>query len=232
MPALHHRIPGAVAGFDYYATAGRERFVVGVDLGTQIDNTAITVVHEQVRPLDTWGNDSRQLLSEPERAIVAAYRLRLGLDYSRIADHIAALRRSAALLGDPVFVIDLTGLGRPVGSLLRERGFGDWHGVTITSGNEPKPVSFGEWNVGKTYLIGSLSAAMSQRKLLAAADLPDGRELQRQLEDYQIEFTASGNITANAASGAHDDLVTSTALAWFGVQHVPSPQSPLEGVSW
>lgn len=232
MPTIHHSIPGAVAGFDYYPTPGFERFVVGVDLGTQVDNTAITVIHEHIRPLDRWGTNSRQILAAPEIAIVAAYRLRLGLDYSKIADHIAGLRQSSALLDDPAFVIDHTGLGRPVGALLKERGFSDWHGVTITSGSEPKQVRFDEWNVGKTYLIGSLSAGMSQRKLRAAGDLPDGRELQRQLEDYQVEFTAAGNVTANAASGAHDDLVMSTALAWFGVQHVPSPQRPIIGVVW
>lgn len=232
MPPIHQSIAGAVAGFDYYATAGRERYVVGVDLGTQVDNTAVTIIHERVRPLDSWGNDSRQLLSERECAIVAAYRLRLRLDYSQIADHLAALRRSDALLGDAAFVIDLTGLGRPVGSLLRERGFGDWTGVTITSGEQPRCVKYGEWTAPKLYLISVLSAAMSQRKLVAAEGLPDGRELQRQLEDFQVEFTVAGNVTANAASGSHDDLVMSTALAWFGVQHVPQPQRPLEDVMW
>lgn len=232
MPLIHYRIPGAVPGFDYIPVPGRERFLVGCDLGTQQDHTAITVLHERVRPLDRWGSDSRQLLSEREVAIVAAYRLRLHLDYSVIADHLAELRRNTALLDDPTFIIDQSGLGRPVASLLRDRAFSDFHGVTITSGNEPKKVKHGEWNVGKTYLIGCLSAALSQGKLTAAEDLPDGRELRRQLEDYQLEITASGNITANAAAGSHDDMVMSTALGWFGALHIGQAQPPLTDVVW
>lgn len=232
MPEMIHRIPGAVPGFDYFTTPGRQRFVVGIDLGTQVDNTAVTVIHEQIRPLDMWGPDQRQLLSAPERAIVAAYRLRLGLDYSAIADHIAALRQREALLGDPTFALDLTGLGRPVASLLRERGFSDFVGVVITSGDRAKEESFDEWRVAKSFLIGSLSAAMSQGKLLAAENLPDAAELRRQLEDYQIEVTASGHMTANAAAGSHDDLVISTALAWFAAENIGPPHKPVTDVAW
>lgn len=232
MPALHHKIAGAVSGFDYWATPGRQRYVVGVDLGTQQDNTAVTIIHEQIRPLDTWGPDQRQLLSPPERAIVAAYRLRLGLDYSKIADHIVRLRENAALLGDATFAIDLTGLGRPVASLLRERGFSDFVGVVITSGDNAREVSFHEWRVAKSYLVGGLSAALSNGKLLAAEGLPDAVELRRQMEDYQVEVTASGHVTANAAPGAHDDMVIATALSWFACEHVGPPHQPISEVAW
>ena len=232
MPEIVHRIPGAVAGFDYFTTKGRERYVVGVDLGTQIDNTAVTIIHEQIRPLNTWGPDQRQLLSPSQRAIVAAYRLRLGLDYSKIADHVADLRENPALLGDTTFAIDLTGLGRPVASLLRERGFSDFCGIVITSGDQAREVSFDEWRVAKSYLVGSMSAAMSQGKLLAAEGLPDGAELRRQLEDYQVEVTPSGHVTANAAAGSHDDMVISTALAWFACEHIGTPHQPVMDVSW
>lgn len=232
MPALHHKIPGAIANFDYWATPGRQRYVVGIDLGTQIDNTAVTIIHEQIRPLNTWGPDQRQLLAPPERAIVAAYRLRLGLDYSKIADHIVALRENSALLGDATFAIDLTGLGRPVASLLRERGFSDFVGIVITSGDQAREVSFEEWRVAKSYLVGGLSAALSNGKLLAAEGLPDAAELRRQMEDYQVEVTASGHVTANAASGSHDDMVIATALAWFAAEHVGPPHQPVTDVRW
>ncbi|MDP9413250.1 MAG: hypothetical protein M3Q08_03980 [Pseudomonadota bacterium] len=190
------------------------------------------MIHEQIRPLDTWGNDQVQLLSPPERAIVAAYRLRLGLDYSKIADHIVSLRQHPALLGDATISIDGTGLGRPLLSLLRERGFSDFVSVVITSGDQAREVSFDEWRVAKSYLVGGLSAAMSTGKLLAAQGLPDGAELRKQLEDYQIEITSSGHMTANAASGSHDDMVIATALAWFAAEHIGAPHQPVQDVSW
>lgn len=232
MPEIVHRIPNTIPGFDYFTTKGRQRYVVGIDLGTQQDHTAVSIIHEVIRPLDMWGPDQRQLLSAPERAIVAAYRLRLGLDYSKIADHIVGLRENPALLGDPSVGIDLTGLGRPVASLLRERGFSDFVGVVITSGDNAREVGFDEWRCAKSYLIGSLAAAMSNGALLAAEGLPDGVELRRQLEDYQIEITASGHMTANAASGSHDDMVIATALAWFAAEHVGPPHQPVQDVSW
>ena len=61
---------------------------------------------------------------------------------------------------------------------------------------------------------------MSNGKLLAAEGLPDGAELRRQLEDSQVEITARGHVTANAAAGSHDDMVISTALAWFVAENV------------
>lgn len=232
MPELLHQIPNCVAGFDYFLTPGRTRFCVGVDIGSQIDNTAVTIIHEQIRPLDTWGPDMRQLLSPPERSIVAAYRLRLGLDYSTIADHIVSLRDNPVLPEDSSWILDLSGVGRPLASLLRERGFSDFVGVVITSGDNAREVSFDEWRCGKSYLIGGLSAAMSSGKLLAAEGLPDGVELRRQLEDYQIEITPSGHMTANAASGSHDDMVIATALAWFAAEHIGPPHQPIKDVSW
>jgi len=232
MPILHKKIPGAVAQFDYWPTPGRRRFVVGVDLGTRQDHTAITIIEEVIQPLDTWGPDQRQLLSPPQRAIVDAHRLRLGLDYSKIADYIVGLRENPALLGDAAFAIDLTGLGRPVASLLRERGFSDFVGVVITSGDNAREVSFDEWRCGKSYLIGSLSAAMSNGKLLAAAGLPDGAELRKQMEDYVIEVTASGHMTANAMSGSHDDMVIASALGWFACEHIGVPHQPVTDVRW
>lgn len=232
MPEIVHRIPNCVAGFDYFTTKGRQRFCVGIDVGTQIDNTAVSIIHEVIQPLDTWGPDQRQLLSPPKRAVVAAYRLRLGLDYSKIADHLVGLRENPALLGDASWALDLTGVGRPLASLLRDRGFADFCGVVITSGDQAREVGFDEWRCAKSYLIGSLAAAMSNGALLAAEGLPDGIELRRQLEDYQIEITASGHMTANAAAGSHDDMVIATALAWFACEHIGPPHQPVTDVSW
>jgi hypothetical protein len=77
-----------------------------------------------------------------------------------------------------------------------------------------------------------LSAAMSNGALLAAQGLPDAAELRRQLEDYQVEVTASGHVTANAAAGSHDDMVIASALAWFACEHVGPPHQPVQDVRW
>lgn len=50
-----------------------------------------------------------------------------------------------------------------------------------------------------------------------AARLPDAAVLARELQDFRVRFTESGNATFNAREGAHDDLVLALALAVFGL---------------
>jgi hypothetical protein len=37
--------------------------------------------------------------------------------------------------------------------------------------------------------------------------------------DYQVEFTQAGDMTMNAAPGAHDNYVAALAMACFGLMH-------------
>lgn len=41
--------------------------------------------------------------------------------------------------------------------------------------------------------------------------------LTRELQDFRVRFTESGNATFNAREGAHDDLFLALALAVFGL---------------
>lgn len=114
----------------------------------------------------------------------------------------------------------------------------DCHELAGRNPHWPEPVGesrdagFDEWRVAKSFLVGSLSAAMSNGKLLAAEGLPDGAELRRQLEDYQVEVTASGHVTANAVAGSHDEMVIATVLAWFAAENVGPPHEPVTNVAW
>ena len=44
--------------------------------------------------------------------------------------------------------------------------------------------------------------------------IPADKELQKELQHYQIEKTPSGKVTYNAINGVHDDYVVSLALTW------------------
>ena len=44
-----------------------------------------------------------------------------------------------------------------------------------------------------------LGAALSPNRLQIIESLRDGAELQKQLSDYQVEFTQAGNMTMNAS---------------------------------
>jgi len=62
--------------------------------------------------------------------------------------------------------------------------------------------------------------------------LRDGAELQKQLSDYQVQFTQAGNMTMNAPAGANDDMVSALAMAWFGVMHCAGSLGPPREVRW
>ena len=67
---------------------------------------------------------------------------------------------------------------------------------------------------------------MSADKLKILDELRDGAELEKQLADFQVEFTKAGNMTMNAAAGSHDDYVAALAMAWFGVLHCAGSLGP------
>ena len=82
------------------------------------------------------------------------------------------------------------------------------------------------WRVGKQYLMAQLGAALSDDKLQILDGLRDGKEIDKQLADYQVELTTAGNMTMNAAAGTHDDYVAAMSMAWFGLMHCASSLGP------
>lgn len=74
-------------------------------------------------------------------------------------------------------------------------------------------VSFVTTNDSKRKIIDNLILAIQKREIR----ILDDPELFVEFDNYQIEGTATGKITYNAARGFHDDLVISLALAYEGV---------------
>ena len=226
-------IDGASAGFDYEPTPGKRWWTVGIDLGTQTDHTAVVGIESEILPLQEWDERSwKQRLSEPSHVVRSAHRLKLRLDYARIADHIASLRDNEPLNDrDTVFVVDVSGVGKAVASMLSERGL-HFEPVTWVAGDSFKQHHADGWRAGKQYLMSHLGAALSSNRLQIVESLRDSAELQKQLSDYQVQFTQAGNMTMNAPAGANDDMVSALAMAWFGVMHCSGSLGPPREVRW
>jgi hypothetical protein len=81
--------------------------------------------------------------------------------------------------------------------------------------------------------MAQVGAALSARSQIIEP-LRDGAELEKQLSDYQVEFTQAGNMTMNAAAGSHNDYVAASALAlaWFSVMHCSGSLGPPREVRW
>lgn len=136
-------------------------------------------------------------------------RIPLGTSYTGIVSHIGRLMQK--LSGRPELVIDFTGVGRPVYDLFRYSNMSPT-GVLITGGST-ETQDGAIHSVPKLNLISRLQALLHEGRLKILRDLPEAETLVRELQDFRVEFTASGHLTFNARSGKHDDLVLALAIA-------------------
>ena len=147
-------------------------------------------------------------------------RLPLGTTYPDICGYVAGLlgrnplRESGAQL-----VVDQTGCGRPVCDILRRAGL-RFIAVTITGGDAETRVSHDEWRVPKHLLVTSLDAKLATKELRFSKKLKEAAAMKSELQDFRRSTSATGYMTYNARSGAHDDLILATALAvyWLGAR--------------
>jgi hypothetical protein len=108
-------------------------------------------------------------------------------------------------------VIDASGVGRPVFDLFVGNGMAPI-GVTITAGTA-ETHDGRMYGVPKLTLISRVQALLHEGRLKILRDLPEASVLVGELQDYRIEYTASGHLTFNARSTKHDDLVLALAIA-------------------
>jgi hypothetical protein len=136
-------------------------------------------------------------------------RVPLGTPYPGIVAHVA--RRLRRLPTGTELAIDFTGVGRPVFDMFAAAGLSAT-GVLITGGTSETydGVIIG---VPKLSLISRVQALLHEGRLKIHRDLAEAAELVRELQDYRIEFTASGSLTFHARAGRHDDLVLALAIA-------------------
>jgi hypothetical protein len=91
----------------------------------------------------------------------------------------------------------------------------DVKGCTITSG-EHETREPGGYRVAKLQLVSRLQAMLHRGQLEIAGDLPDLVALKAELQNFRVNFTAVGNMTFAARTGAHDDLVLAVAIGlWY-----------------
>lgn len=196
----------------------RRAVAVGIDIGQAHDPTAIAIVS---RIATETANPALSALNpepHPRFEVQHLERLRLGMPYPAQVDALEAMLTRPPLnrLG-PRVLVDYTGVGRPVFDMFAGRhALRRAQGVVITGGRDTTRHGSG-WSVPKGELVSKLQALLHSGQLRIAASLPDAAVLMRELQDFRVRFTESGNATFNAREGAHDDLVLALALAVFGL---------------
>lgn len=207
----HPRVTGEVT------VLHRRRLAMGIDVGQAHDPTAICVAARiDTAPLNPIYRD---VVPRSQRyEVLHLERLPLGMPYPRQVEHLERLLLRAPLARlSPVVLVDYTGVGRPVFDMFAERPALRYaQGVVITGGRETAATSAG-WSVPKGELVSKLQALLHSGEMKIASALPDAAVLARELQDFRVRFTETGNATFNAREGAHDDLVLALALAVFGL---------------
>lgn len=136
-------------------------------------------------------------------------RFPLRTPYTAVVERVTELVRRC---GSGVeLVVDATGVGVAVVDLFHACGVAPI-AVSITAGTV-EGGGGGAFTVPKLLLISKLDALIATRRLKIHADLPEADVLINELKDYQVQYTPSGQLTANARQGKHDDIILATALA-------------------
>lgn len=136
-------------------------------------------------------------------------RFPLRTPYTVIVERVTELVRRCP--SGTELVIDASGVGVAVTDLFVACGVVPIP-VTITAGTTEGQAGNSR-TVPKILLISKLDALMATGSLKIQADLAEADTLIRELRDYRVQFTPSGQLTANARQGAHDDIILAAALA-------------------
>lgn len=141
------------------------------------------------------------------------YRFPLGTPYPAVVEETARLLAQFDHTPFSVqFVIDATGVGRPVFDLFRQRGLNP-HGILI-HGGDTHTHSKGLWRVPKRDLVTVVQSRLQQSQLIVAARLPEAGVLREELRNFKVKIdpkTAHDSYSA-WRDGDHDDLVLSVAM--------------------
>jgi len=189
---------------------GHHRYHIGLDLG-QHDPTAIVIIEDKQLP--EWASPVQQRLGDRRRCVVYADRV-IDTRYPDIAHHAASLTQRSPIAQRWTLTVDATGVGRAFCDVLDEWQL-EHTRVQMTGGMAARRQGR-FWNVSKNLLITDLASAIETQHLTIAGDLPLRTEFIRELESFQIKFTAAGNQVLDAGgAGHHADMAIACALAWF-----------------
>lgn len=199
------------------AVKGYSRYWLGVDLAQAQDNTALVVIHDECLP--EWRTSQRQALGPRRRTIVFADKFR-GVSYPDIMNHVVRTMAKQPLQGRTKLIIDASGLGRVVSDLLWEQSVDHIAMQMVAGQNWQRKGRY--VNVGKTFLLETLSMLFATGDLSFASDLPLRDDILAELATFELTATAAGNqvITQGRSGDHHGDLAIALAAAAFASEYL------------
>lgn len=171
--------------WDQYLSFSRTAFILGVDVGSSVDNTAISVFSRK-RILDMDLSD--KIVPCVEQLVLEQ------LEYTELVDEIKTV---SLKYGSAPLIVDSTGVGGPFLEMLKAKGMIVYgYNFTVQSRED---------------LLQNLQSLFDHKRIA----IPPHDTLLEELTNFVEVKYPSGRVKREAASGYHDDTVMSLALgAW------------------
>jgi len=188
---------------------------LGLDLGQAADPSALAAVEKVKR---------QNGVDEYNRPVFESYyhgrhiqRFALNTPYPEIVKRVKDMTETQQLAGQSLVIADATGVGRPVTDMLVEARIPTIPVVITAGGKETYDKDTGAWHVAKKILASNLQVLFQTGKLLFANGLPELDALVKEILNFKVKVSASGNDTYEAwRKGDHDDMVLALAMAaWY-----------------
>ncbi len=191
-------------------------YFIGLDLGQSQDFSAMAILERHGASKHDYAFHCRHL-----------HRWKLRTSYPAIVAESVAIANDPKLRTrdrKPLLAVDATGVGAPVIDLFKK--------ATLHAKLEPVQIVGGSTvskerglnRVPKRDLVSVVQVALQNGRLRIAEKLPDAATLVKELQNFQVKITDTGNDTYGAwREGTHDDLVLAVALAlWCAVSLEPA----------
>lgn len=201
-----------------------DEFAIGLDIGQSVDPSAISVIHHTITALPTWTVDHKAKVHRQDKAEMFACvhleRLPLPNSYPTQVDYVrSVLARPPFDRIRPIFALDETGCGRPIGDLFEKAGLRPER-ILITGGTEiARGSTINRWHVPKSHLIARLDALMHSGEFKMPGALRDAGTLVGELKDFERKVSDAGRWSWNARSRKHGDLILSISIALFALSN-------------
>jgi len=210
----------------------KSRLVMGVDVGKEVDPTAICVI-EKCNGVIDHGSDYERHTNQTEALglqkkaerwrVVHMERIPLKTKYGEVIRHIAGLLATPQLQADPdenrsagELVIDAGGAGG-VAEMFIDNGLKPIS-VIIRGGLDTNWKGRNRFTVAKEELIGLLDARLNHDRfpLTFSTQLSEAEAFKAEIADFRRNVSGAGRMQYEARQGRHDDMILSVALAvWF-----------------
>lgn len=196
---------------------------LGMDVGGSVDYTALCVWTKQAI------HDLDEHKTEEKNEVVHLERLSRDMSYPDQIERALEVFGHRGLRGTKRFIMDATGIGRPLVDLLVEKNIRPIS-IIFTGGhvtNEEPNLMF---TVPKIDIINAGILAVELELVHVSNELPDAITLKNEMRDYQLKIkTKTGDEVFGAAAGANDDLVIAFSMcAWWEKREILQSPWPVD----